>query len=236
MGSSNDASYRVERGCDPDGCAWVSQRAAQLIIETAGGRLAKGCVDAYPAVVEAREVSLRFARTNALLGIVIPPDEQVAALTGLGLETVSRDGNTAATFRVPTFRVDLKREVDLIEEVVRIYGVDNIPSTPPSGCVGSDPFDATHDAVADIRTILTGLGLHEAQTQTLVSGEAASLLGIEPLALEYPLSSEQDKLRTSLLPGLANVLQHNANHDTADVALFEIGRVFRDDDGQSSEG
>jgi len=236
LGISTDASYRFERGCDPDCCDWVSQRAAQLIIETAGGRLAKGCVDVYPAAVEAGEISLRFARTNSLLGIVIPPDEQVAALTGLGLELVSRDGSTAATFRIPTFRVDLKREVDLIEEVVRIYGVDNIPSTPPSGYVGSDPFDATHDAVADIRTILTGLGLHEAQTQTLVSGEAASLLGIEPLALEYPLSSEQDKLRTSLLPGLANVLQHNANHDTADVALFEIGRVFRDDDGQSSEG
>ena len=236
LGISTDASYRFERGCDPDCCDWVSQRAAQLIIETAGGLLAKGCVDSYPAAAEVGEISLRFARTNALLGIGIPPDEQVAALTGLGLEAVSRDGNTVATFRVPTFRVDLKREVDLIEEVVRIYGVDNIPSTPPSGCVGSDPFDATHDAVADIRTTLTGLGLHEAQTQTLVSGEAASLLGIEPLALEYPLSSEQDKLRTSLLPGLANVLQHNANHDTADVALFEIGRVFHADDGQPVEG
>ena len=151
LGISTDASYRFERGCDPDCCDWVSQRAAQLIIETAGGLLAKGCVDSYPAAAEVGEISLRFARTNALLGIAIPPDEQVAALTGLGLEAVSRDGNTVATFRVPTFRVDLKREVDLIEEVVRIYGVDNIPSTPPSGCVGSDPFDPTHDAVADIR-------------------------------------------------------------------------------------
>jgi len=236
LGISTDASYRFERGCDPNCCDWVSQRAAQLIIETAGGRLAKGCVDAYPSAAEPGEISLRFARTDALLGIAVSPDEQVAALTGLGLESVSRDGDTAATFRIPTARVDLKREVDLIEEVVRIYGVDKVPSTPPRGCVGRDPFDATHDAFAEIRTILTGLGLYEAQTQTLVSGEAASLLGIAPVALEYPLSSEQGKLRTSLLPGLANALQHNANHDTADAALFEIGRVFRDDDGQPAEG
>jgi len=236
LGISTDASYRFERGCDPNCCDWVSQRAAQLIIETAGGRLAKGCVDAYPSVAEPGEISLRFARTDALLGIAVSPDEQVAALTGLGLETVSRDGDTAATFRIPTVRVDLKREVDLIEEVVRIYGVDKVPSTSPRGCVGTDPFDATHDAFAQIRTILTGIGLYEAQTQTLVSDEAASLLGIAPVALEYPLSSEQGKLRTSLLPGLANSLQHNANHDTAAAALFEIGRVFRDDDGQPAEG
>ncbi|MDP6795643.1 MAG: phenylalanine--tRNA ligase subunit beta [Verrucomicrobiota bacterium] len=235
LGISTDASYRFERGCDPGCCDWVSQRAAQLIIETAGGRLAKGCVDAYPALAEPAEISLRFARTDALLGIEVSPDEQVAALTGLGLDAVSRDGNTTATFRIPTARVDLKREVDLIEEVVRVYGVDKVPSTSPRGCVGSDPFDATHDAFAEIRSILTGLGLYETQTQTLVSGEAASILGIDPIALEYPLSSDQDKLRTSLLPGLANVLQHNANHDTADAALFEIGRVFRDVDGQTVE-
>ena len=131
--------------------------------------------------------------------------------------------------------MDLKREVDLIEEVVRIFGVNNVPSTPPRGCAGTHPFDATHDAFEEIRTIPTGLGLYEAQTQTLVSGEAASITGLAPMALEYPLS-EQDKLRTSLLPGLTNVPQHNANHDTPDVAMFEIGRVFRDDDGLPAEG
>ena len=233
---STDASYRFERGCDPNCCDWVSQRTAQLILETAGGRLAKGCVDAYPAPVEPAEISLRFAKTDQLLGLSVPADQQVVSLKGLGLEETARDGDKSATFRIPTARVDLKREVDLIEEVVRIFGVDKVPSTPPRGCVGSHPFDAKHDAFEEIRSILTGLGLSEAQTQTLVSGEAASILGIPPVALEYPLSSEQDKLRTSLLPGLANVLQHNANHDTSDVAMFEIGRVFCDEDGAATEG
>ena len=235
LGISTDASYRFERGCDPDCCDWVSQRAAQLIIETAGGRLAKGCIDAYPEPAVPAEISLRFACTDALLGITVSPEEQLAALTGLGLGLVSRDGDATATFRIPTARVDLKREADLIEEVMRVYGIDKVPSTSPRGCVGSNPFESTHDAFAEIRTILTGLGLYEAQTQTLVSGEAASILGIDPVVLEYPLSREQDKLRTSLLPGLVNVLQHNANHDTADAALFEIGRVFRDADGQPTE-
>ena len=105
-------------------------------VDDAGGRLAKGCVDAYPAPAVPAEISLRFARTDALLGITVSPDEQVAALTGRGLEAVSHDGDTVATFRIPTARVDLKREVDLIEEVVRIYGVDKVPSTPPRGCGG----------------------------------------------------------------------------------------------------
>ena len=235
LGISTDASYRFERGCDPDCCDWVSQRAAQLIIETAGGHLAKGCVDAYPAPVVPAEISLRFARTNALIGISISPDEQVAALTGLGLEVVSRAGDMSATFCIPSARVDLKREVDLIEEVVRVYGVDKVPSTPPRGCVGSDPFDSTYDAFSEIRSILTGLGLDEAQTQTLVSGDEASILGIESVGLEYPLSSEQDKLRTSLQPGLVKVLQHNSNHETDAAALFEIGRVFRGADGHPME-
>ncbi|MDP6891967.1 MAG: phenylalanine--tRNA ligase subunit beta [Verrucomicrobiota bacterium] len=233
---STDASYRFERGCDPNCCDLVSRRAAQLIIDTAGGVLVKGNVDAYPFPVQPKEIQLRFAKADQLLGISIPADQQVANLTGLGLEEISRDGDTSALFRIPTSRVDLKREVDLIEEVVRIFGVDKVPSTPPRGCVGTHSFDTIHDAFEEIRSILIGLGLYEAQTQTLVSGKALAQLGINQVALEYPLSSEQDKLRTSLLPGLTNVLKHNANHEVADVAMFEIGRVFRDEDGMPAEG
>ena len=132
--------------------------------------------------------------------------------------------------------MDLKSEVDLIEEVVRIFGVDKVPSTPPRGCVGSHSFDTVHDAFEEIRTILIGLGLYESQTQTLVAGKSLGPIGINQVELEYPLSSEQDKLRTSLLPGLINVLKHNANHEVADLAMFEIGRVFHDEDGAPVEG
>ena len=233
---NTDASYRFERGCDPSCCDLVSRRAAQLIIDIAGGLLVKGNIDVYPSPIQTKEISLRFSKADKLLGIVIPADQQVANLKGLGLEEVSRDGDNSVLFRIPTSRVDLKSEVDLIEEVVRIFGVDKVPSTPPRGCVGSHPFDTVHDAFEEIRTILIGLGLYESQTQTLVAGKALGPIGINQLELEYPLSSEQDKLRTSLLPGLINVLKHNANHEVADLAMFEIGRVFHDEDGAPVEG
>ena len=233
---STDASYRFERGCDPNCCDWVSQRAAQLIIDTAGGLLVNGNIDAYPVPVEPKEISLRFSKTDKLLGISIPADQQIANLTGLGLEEIARDGATSALFRVPTVRVDLKREVDLIEEVLRVYGVDKVPSSSPSGFIGTHPFDVKHDAFEEIRSIMIGLGVYEAQTQTLVSGKFAAALGVNEVSLEYPLSSEQDKLRTSLLPGLINVLKHNANHDVSDAAIFEIGRVFYNENGKTLEG
>jgi phenylalanyl-tRNA synthetase beta chain len=123
--------------------------------------------------------------------------------------------------------VDMKREVDLIEEVGRLYGVDKIPSTPPRGALGSNAFDAIYDQITDARRILTGLGLNEAQGQTLIAkSEVRSQESDELVALANPLSSDMDVLRTSLLPGLIHSLRHNVSRKNYDVALFEIGRVF----------
>ena len=133
-----------------------------------------------------------------------------------------------ATFRIPTFRVDLKRETDLIEEVCRLYGVDKIPATPPRGAIGSNAYDAVHDQIAEARRILTGLGLNEAQGQTLISKSDARGSNVELLVtLANPLSSAMDVLRPTLIPGLLAALRHNLHHKTGDVALFEIGRVFQ---------
>jgi phenylalanyl-tRNA synthetase beta chain len=220
-----DASYRFERGADVGVTDWASQRAAQLIAETAGGSMAEGAVDAFPQQPEPVEITLRHARTAALLGITIEPLKAVGYLEGLGLETVSSDDN-AATFRVPTWRVDLKREVDLIEEVCRVHGVDKIPATSPMGCRGENEFDTVHDAIDQTRHILAGLGLNEAQGQTLISDSAAQLVTTEAVALEYPLSSDMNVLRPSLMPGLLDSLRNNLTRQNHNVALFEIGRVF----------
>jgi phenylalanyl-tRNA synthetase beta chain len=129
--------------------------------------------------------------------------------------------------RVPTFRVDLKAEVDLIEEVARLYGVDKIPATAPRGVLGSNAFDAVHDQLAEARRILTGLGLSEAQGQTLISETAGKLAaGAPPVPLANPLSSDMNVLRPSLLPGLLDALRHNLSRKNGEVALFELGRVF----------
>jgi phenylalanyl-tRNA synthetase beta chain len=231
-----DASYRYERGADVGICDWASQRAAKLILETAGGELAQGVVDAYPTPAESKQITLRHHRVTELLGIELSPEQIDAYLGQLGLNPASRKPRPVgaescpaepAVFRIPSFRVDLKREVDLIEEVARLHGVDKIPATPPRGAIGSNPHDAVHDQLADARRILTGLGLHEAQGQTLISDSAAGLAAGEGLVrLANPLSSDMNVLRPSLVPGLLDALRNNLSHKNYDVALFELGRVF----------
>lgn len=225
LGLRSESSYRFERGADVGICDYASRRAAQLILETAGGELAAGVVDVYPAPVKAKELSLHFQKTTALLGIPISHAVQISHLTSLGL-TVSHQAPGVCTFGIPTFRVDLKREADLIEEVGRLYGIEKIPATPPRHAIGTNAFDAVYDQVAEIRRILTGAGLNEAQGQTLVAHEECGAKPEEQVPLANPLSSDMDVLRPSLLPGLIHSLQHNVSRKNYDVALFEVGRVF----------
>jgi phenylalanyl-tRNA synthetase beta chain len=235
LGLRTDASYRFERGADLGISDWASRRCAQLILETAGGLLVGGIVDAFPQPVQPKQITLRHVKTNQLLGVEIPPAHQDEFLKKLGLETTAT-GADATTFRIPTFRVDLKRETDLIEEVVRLYGVDKVPATPPRGAVGANAFDAVHDQLAEARRLLLGLGLHEAQGQTLIGDAAAKLAaGQTPVLLSNPLSSDMNTLRPSLLPGLLDSLRNNLSHKVNDVALFEVGRVFATVNGQSRE-
>ncbi|HWX20078.1 MAG TPA: phenylalanine--tRNA ligase subunit beta [Candidatus Binatia bacterium] len=230
-----ESSYRFERGGDVGICDWASRRAAQLILETAGGTLATGVVDIYPKSAEPKQITLRPNKVSELLGSELRPEQIESYLAQLELKVVGRkprpvDAGPAAsepiTFRVPTFRVDLKREVDLIEEVARLYGVDKIPATPPRGATGSNPYDAVHDELADARRLLTGLGLHESQGQTLISEAAARNLTEALVPLANPLSSDMNVLRPSLLPGLLDALRHNLSHKNYDVATFELGRTF----------
>ena len=229
-----ESSYRFERGADIGIGDWASQRAAQLILETAGGELLSGAVDAFPAPPPMKEITLSHARTTQLLGIVITAAQSVQHLHRLGLE-ITKESNDSCTVRVPTFRVDLKRDVDLIEEVARLHGVDKIPATPPRGAIGSNEFDSVHDEHAEARRLLTSLGLSEAQGQTLISRAAAKLVCSATIGLQNPLSSDMDVLRPSLVPGLLDTLRHNLNRKNNDVALFEVGRVFHNENGKISE-
>ena len=226
LGLRSESSYRFERGADPNISDWASQRAAQLILETAGGQLAAGVVDAYPKPADPKQLSLHFAKSKDLLGIGISHAEQISYLTKLGL-TIARQEPGECTFSLPSWRVDLKREVDLIEEVGRLFGVDKIPATPPRGALGANAFDTVYDQIAEARRILTGLGLQEAQGQTLIAKAECRMPETDLVALANPLSSDMDVLRPSLLPGLIHSLRHNVSRKNNDVALFEIGRVFR---------
>ena len=221
----SDASYRYERGGDVGICEWASQRAAQLILETAGGQLMEGVIDVYPKPHVPKELTLRFRKTNELLGIEIPADSQTVYLQKLGFELISKTADSV-TVRVPSFRVDMKREVDLIEEVARLFGVDRIPSRSPASGIGQNAYDAVHDQLGEVRKLWIGLGLNETQGQTLLSESIAKLVCANPVPLQNPLSSDMNILRPSLLPGLLEMLQRNLNHKNQDIAVFEVGRVF----------
>jgi phenylalanyl-tRNA synthetase beta chain len=256
LGLRSESCYRFERGADVGICDWASQRAAQLILETAGGQLAEGVVDVYPKPAEPKTLTLRPEKIKALIGVEIPREQAEALLNSLGLKTAVRvpvpvDGPSDTPlpplkFRVPTWRVDLKREVDLIEEVGRLYGVDKIPSTPPRGATGTNAFDSVYDQIGEVRRILSSLGLHEAQSQTLVDYEAARYTIVEkfPIApescwqpedvkklvgLSNPMNTDMNTLRPSLLIGLFESIAHNHAHQNSSVALFEIGKTFRNE-------
>lgn len=254
LGLRSESSYRFERGADVGICDWASRRAAQLICDMAGGELLAQSVDAYPRVREAGVVSLRHSKVTELLGVPVAPAEQILCLERLGLKRVERaptdrvpfveasidtvtllkkdlvpaETSGSATFQIPTWRVDLKREADLIEEVARLHGVDKISSTPPRGAIGTNAFDGVYDQIAEGRRLLMALGLTEATGQTLVSDVAAKVAAPADslVLLANPLSNDMNALRPSLLPGLLDSLRHNVSRKNEDAALFEIGRVF----------
>ncbi len=240
-----DSSYRFERGGDVEICDWASRRAAQLICDLSGGQVLGHAIDNFPHQTPAKPITLHFAKTKDLLGISISHSEQVSFLTKLGL-TVTEQTPGICTFKIPSWRVDLKREVDLIEEVGRLFGIEKIPATPPRGALGANAFDSVYDQIAEARRILTGLGLDEAQSQTLVDdyGAARTVVdefGIQPttipapseakalVKLSNPMNSDMNTLRPSLLVGLIDAIAHNHAHKNSSIALFEIGKTFRNE-------
>ena len=238
LGLRTDASYRFERGADPGACEEVSRRCAQLILQVAGGTLVQGVVDACPKPIQPKSINLRFRKVNELLGLSLSAAEITRLLSRLGLPpaAIETEKTESASFVIPSYRVDLKREADLIEEVARLYGVENIPATSPRGAVGSHPFDARYDALMLVREILTGLGLTEVQGQTLISSKDLHGTAAENVVrLANPLSQDMDCLRPSLLPGMITLLQHNAHRKSGDIQAFEVGRCFSLESGSVKE-
>ncbi len=223
-GLSSDSSYRFERGADIDGVIWASNRATELIQQLAGGQVATGIIDTLAKPISKRRVRCRYAQVNRLLGVDVPPETVKKIFTGLSLAVISSDAQSCET-EVPTFRVDLEREVDLIEEVCRIYGIEKIPATRQPSVATVSEFDKQWDALATVRQMLTALGFHEAQNQTLV--------GAGELKLQNSLSADQQTLRAKLEPGLLANLRTNVSRHQYDVKLFEIGRVFGADGKES---
>ena len=232
LGLRTESSARFERGVNPNGTAVAAERAWQLFAEIASGQPAAGALDAYPVPVEPIRISLRTARVNEVLGTDIDTPAVRSYLEPLGFtvqEGTHAEGHGGVVeFVVPTYRPDCEREIDLIEEVARHHGYNNIARTmprpsEPSG--GLSPFQLGRRAVRDA---LLGAGLSEAYTFSLVSPAdlAAAGLPAEGIELENPLRAEESLLRPAVLPGLLKAAAFNAGHGLPDVGLFELGHVF----------
>jgi len=232
-GFRTEASYRFERGCDPEMVTRASNRAAALIVELAGGHVAPEILDVYPRPVRRPEIRLDPDRANKLLGISLSPATMADILRRLGIQDVSSE----RTLRVkpPSWRSDLAIEVDLIEEIARLHGYDRIPTTLPAARIQAPEVPPERHVVSATRQALTSLGFHEAITYRFVSDtwpDRLRLAADDPrrraVRLRNPLREDQAVLRTSLVPGLLLAALHNLRHDQTQARLFEVGKIFSD--------
>jgi phenylalanyl-tRNA synthetase beta chain len=219
----SDASYRFERGVDPEMVVRASQRAAELIQEIARGTAAKEIHTAGKLPANPPDVSLSYEKCNRVVGITIKPREVDEILEGFGLKKISAAKNMS--WKVPSYRRDLQRDVDLIEEVVRTYGANNIPGVERGRYSPSSAADHAYDSESALREKLVASGLYEVRTSKLLPRERFAF-GESAIELRNPLSEDAVALRPSLLSGLLGVLDRNVRAGAERVSIFEIGRVF----------
>ncbi len=223
LGLSSDSSYRFERGTDPNGTLFAAIRAAELMQQIAGGEIINDIIDIYPNEIEKRTVPIRFSRINQILGFNIESDEVERILSGLEF-LIETKNSKQLSISVPTFRHDIEREIDLIEEVVRIYGFDGVPeidkiSIPLKSKIDQTEFNNT------LRNYLITLGFNEVISNSLISDEK-TIDYDHSIKVINPQSKEMTNLRTSLIPGLLMNISRNLRVKENSLRFFEIGQTF----------
>jgi phenylalanyl-tRNA synthetase beta chain len=232
VGLSTEASYRFERGIDIGGVEMALRRTLMFISTLAGGKVNKGIIDVYPEPKIPPLIDLRVTKANEFLGTSISKESIAGYLTALDMSPQDLDEET---FKVqpPSYRVDLTREIDIVEEIARLEGYDNIPVTYPAishSDVEEIPSLILRDKVSDI---MTGLGFSEIITYSFISPDSVDLLGASDnsvlrsfVKLQNPLSIEQSVMRTSLLPGLLSTVRDNYAHGETEIMIYEWGNIF----------
>ncbi|HSV75053.1 MAG TPA: phenylalanine--tRNA ligase subunit beta [Chthonomonadales bacterium] len=227
LGMTTEASYRFERIVDPAGVVAAADRACALIEELGFGKPVEGVLDEYPGAAPRRRLSVRPARCSAMLGFPVTESDVRTALARLGFDET--ESGVSIEFAVPSFRPDVVREIDLVEEVGRVLGYDRIPERLPEGATtqGRDTDLSTRMGCA--RRLLVGCGLQEVVGHSLLASNELDrpIAAGDRVAIRSALSADLAGLRASLLPGLVDVLDRNARRGHGRLAAFEIGRVFR---------
>jgi phenylalanyl-tRNA synthetase beta chain len=234
FGLKTDASFRFERGTDPEITVYALKRAALLIQEVAGGEITSEVFDHYPNPVSAFEVELTFDHVQKLIGKAIPKEEITAIIKALGIEVV-KETTEQLSLKVPTYKVDVTRPVDVIEEVLRIYGYDNIEipqKVNASLNVSPKPDkEALQHTIADM---LTANGYFEILSNSLTKSSYSSVIE-EAVKILNPLSSDLDAMRQSMLHSGLEAIAYNQNRRNADVKFYEFGKTYHLNNGKYEE-
>jgi phenylalanyl-tRNA synthetase beta chain len=225
LGMTSESQARFERGADPNGIEFAIDRAAYLFQELCGGEVLNGIVDAYPRRIKPKTATLRPIRCNKVLGTQLGVLRMKKILKSLGF-TLS--GNLRFKVRIPTFRQDVEREIDLIEEIARIEGHFNIPDATENIGPLYAPEVFTDKFKRDVRQILTGLGFDEIMGHGFADSRIGRLINPNKpqLKIENPVSAELDVMRNSLIPFALSIVVNNLNFRTMDLKMFEIGKVY----------
>jgi phenylalanyl-tRNA synthetase beta chain len=232
-----EASTRFGRGADPEMAEVASRRAAELILQLAGGELLSGVVDVYPGKRAPKKIRVTRAEILRVMGADVPDKEVEASLSALGFSPIRIDQNRGAEGSIlaaweciqPSWRAEVEREIDLIEEIARIYGLDKFPPRLPAARQGAARLPH-YEAESRLRERLIGLGYREILTIPHVAEERDALFrpeGVSPARLSNPLSEEANVLRSNGLVTMAAALEWNLNHGQRNARLFEIGRHYR---------
>ncbi len=223
----SESSFRFERIVDIESIDWASKRTAQLITQVAGGKVAKGVVDIYHKKSEPKRVALRLNRLKALLGIEIPQDEVLRILSALSFQPKLETDTVVCA--VPSWRSDIYREIDLIEEIIRVHGYDKIPIEPRIQIVVTPP-DERQKLIQSLTTFLNGCGFFETVNVSFINNSIASLFvdsgSVEHLSVKDETRKGANLLRRTLLPSLFNALKTNLNAGNIACRLCEIADVY----------
>ena len=228
----SEASYRFERGVDPNITLKAMERAVRLMEELASADVCEGGVDEYPGRRDLVNLELKPERVCDLLGISLPRDEMAGLLRAIEFR-VTDNGSGPLLVEVPSFRPDVEREVDLVEEIARLVGYNEIPSTMPKIRMEFPAVDVQRQARKEVCSICTGQGFYEAINYSFIDEKHLDRLSIPEndrrrklTRLLNPLTEEQAVMRTTLLPGLLENTCRNINYQQTDLRLFEVGKVF----------
>jgi len=220
LGLITDASNRFDKGTDPENVIYALDRAAQLICELAGGEIAQGIVDAYPQKIKPVVIPFRPQQVNRILGTDLSESKIMQTLSGLDL--VDAKGGIA----VPSYRVDLRKEIDLVEEVARLINLDEIPTSTFEPVYLDQKENQDETLFEYTRNLLIDIGLQEVFTNSMISTASAEAIDKDNVKILNPISEDLATMRPSLLQGLLAVILHNKNRNNHDLKLFEMGRVF----------